>query len=112
MSEALRFNSGKPHVSYILHFPCSIESIARIMEYGAKKYGDMNWAKGGKPDTEYLDSCMRHILKFVEGEPIDEESGCHHIGHAIWNLLALMDLNLQEPFEPISFKIAMEKFNK
>lgn len=90
---ALRFNEGKPAMSYILQFPHVIEVIGHIMTLGAAKYGDLNWKKGGKPDKEYLDSMMRHLLAFLERRPLDNDSGCAHLGHAIWNLCALLELN-------------------
>lgn len=93
MSKALRYNEDKPKLSYILEFPHAIEALARIMELGAEKYGDGNWKLGGKPDKEYMDSMMRHLRSFVEGEMYDKDSGCSHVGHAAWNLLALIELN-------------------
>jgi hypothetical protein len=93
MSEALRFNEGKPSLSYILQFVNPMRAIARIMEFGAAKYEDGNWRKGGKPDKEYLDSMMRHLTYWLHGEVYDDDSGCSHLGHAIWNLLALHELN-------------------
>jgi hypothetical protein len=107
MSEkAARYSDGKPQLSYILHFPTSVTCLGRIMEYGAKKYAPMNWKKGGKPDQEYLDSCLRHLYIWMRGQQYDEESGCNHIGHAIWNLMALLDLNY--PNEAID----IEEFGK
>ena len=93
MSEALRFNEGKPSLAYILQFKNPIKAIARIMEFGATKYADGNWRKGGKPDREYLDSMMRHLTDWVHGKKYDKDSGCSHLGHAIWNLMALHELN-------------------
>lgn len=90
---ALRFNDGKPALSYILQFPSVVEVMAHIMTLGAAKYGDLNWKKGGKPDKEYLDSMMRHLMAFLNGEVLDPDSGCAHLGHAIWNLCALLELN-------------------
>lgn len=106
MSEALRFNEGKPALSYILQFVNPMKAIARIMEFGATKYEDGNWRKGGKPDKEYLDSMMRHLTSWLEGEVHDTDSGCSHLGHAIWNLLALHELN--HPDEIMDKKV----FNK
>ncbi|MHA2066021.1 MAG: dATP/dGTP diphosphohydrolase domain-containing protein, partial [Candidatus Thorarchaeota archaeon] len=31
-----------------------------------------------------------------KGEVYDQDSGCHHIGHAIWNLCALLELNYED----------------
>ncbi len=91
---AERFNTGKPMLSYFRRsFSRAIEAVARVKEFGANKYGDDNWRHGGKPDSEYLDSMDRHLDAFLSGEIYDQDSGCHHLGHAIWNLCALMELN-------------------
>lgn len=101
MSEkALRYNEGKPKLSYILHFPKTIELLAKIMEAGEIKYGKLNWKKGGNSDESYLDSAMRHIFKFANDDFFDEEYGTHHIGHAIWNLMAMFELNDHAIFDP------------
>lgn len=93
MSGALRLNEGKPSLAYMLQFVNPMRAIARIMEFGAAKYEDGNWRKGGKPDREYLDSMMRHLTYWLHGEVYDDDSGCSHLGHAIWNMLALHELN-------------------
>ncbi len=91
---AARFNTGKPMLSYFRRsFSWALEAVARVKEFGANKYDDDNWRHGGKPDAEYLDSLDRHLDAFLNGEVYDKDSGCHHIGHAIWNLCALMELN-------------------
>jgi len=90
---ALRFNSGKAKMAYILQFPRTMEAIARIMEFGAAKYFDGNWKQGGKEDSEYLDCMMRHLTKWLDGKKYDDDSGCSHLGMAIWNMLALHQLN-------------------
>jgi hypothetical protein len=66
------------------------------MEFGANKYTDGNWKLGGKPDEEYLDSAARHLDLFLSGEIYDQDSGCHHLGHVIWNYCALMELNYKD----------------
>lgn len=97
MSGALRFNDGKPKLSYFRRsFFKALEAIARVKEFGANKYEDGNWRLGDKPDSEYLDSCDRHMDHFLQGEVYDQDSGCHHLGHAIWNLCALYELNYKD----------------
>lgn len=94
---AARFNEGKPKLSYFMRsFPKVLEAIARVKEFGANKYSDDNWRSGGKPDAEYLDSMARHLDFFLKGEVYDADSGCHHLGQAIWNLCALMELNYKD----------------
>ena len=90
---ALRHNDGKPQLSEILKFGSALDKVAKVMELGAVKYEQDNWLKGGKPDQEYLDSCVRHLKTFISGEEYDEDSGCHHLGHAVWNLLTMLRLN-------------------
>lgn len=90
---ALRFNDGKPKVAYILEFPNAIKAVTKVMEFGSNKYEDGNWKKGGKPDSEYLNSMMRHLLSWLQGNTYDDDSECSHLGHAIWNLMALLELN-------------------
>lgn len=59
--------------------------LARWYELGAGKYGDRNWEKG-IPFSRCIDSCKRHIDKFIMGMH-DED----HLAAAVWNLMAIMD---------------------
>ena len=94
---AKRFNEGKPKLGYFARsFHWALEAVARVKEFGANKYADGNWRLGGKPDDEYLDSAARHLDLFLGGEIYDQDSGCHHLGHAIWNYCALMELNYKD----------------
>jgi hypothetical protein len=104
---AQRFNQGKPKLSYIRLFHSAIEVFARVKEFGAAKYDDGNWRQGGKPDKEYLDSLDRHIDQFLKGEIYDEDSGCAHLGHALWNIAALIELN--HPDEIIDKEVFFER---
>lgn len=91
---AARMNSGKPKLSYFVRsFTKALEAVARVKEFGANKYTDNNWRLGGKPDDEYWDSFTRHMVLFLSGEVYDQDSGCHHIGHMVWNLCAMYELN-------------------
>jgi hypothetical protein len=92
MSKAKRDNSKKPKLGYILQFPRALEMLARVMEYGGAKYGDCNWQLGGKPDGEYIDAALRHYTASAKGFH-DPESKCSHLGHVLWNILALIEMN-------------------
>jgi hypothetical protein len=96
VSEALRFNEGKPEVHYILFYEKFAEALAKIQEQGALKYGYANWMAGGKPDTEYLNSGLRHLFAFFNGEMYDEDLGTLHLAQACWNFINLLELNYAE----------------
>lgn len=92
---ALRYNEGKPQYSLI----ClkSLENCARVLEFGAVKYGRYNWRKGMKA-TAILDSMLRHIAALNRGELIDPESGISHIGHIQSNAMFLGGPNVELDF--------------
>jgi hypothetical protein len=103
---AERYNEGKVPLSYILHLPNFMQGLSRVYQYGAAKYSDFNWKKGNKPDTEYLDSALRHIFSWTNGEEYDKESGLNHLLHAAWNLITLFELNHNDVV------MDTDKFNK
>lgn len=55
--------------------------VAKHFEEGAKKYGENNWQKG-IPVHCYIDSAVRHYLKFLRGDT-DEP----HDRAFVWNLM-------------------------
>lgn len=89
---ALRYNAGKPELSYLLSIPKAVEALCKVFSQGAIKYERDNWQKGGKPNQEYLDSALRHLFAFTD-DHWDTDTGCLHLAHAIWNLAALIELN-------------------
>ena len=100
---ALRDNKGKPEMHYWDLFPKVAEAFSRVMEYGGSKYEYLNFAKGGKPDQEYLDAARRHHIahckRYISGDQTDmydTESGCLHLAHELFNLFALIEYNLGE----------------
>lgn len=66
--------------------PCTaLLETAVHFEDGAKKYGDNNWRKG-IPVKVFLDSALRHYIKFLRGdkdEPHDR-AVCWNLMCAIW----------------------------
>lgn len=87
MSElAYRHNSGKPQWS-LVDFE-ALKPMVDVLGYGAKKYAPNNWMKG-LPYTQVIDSLMRHLVAFQNGEDIDQESGLPHVGHIACNAMFL-----------------------
>ena len=75
---ALRFFSDQAYQS---ETRTMILEVAKHFEEGAKKYGDYNWQKG-IPVHCYIDSAVRHYLKWLRGD--DDEP---HDRSFVWNVL-------------------------
>lgn len=71
--------------------PCSLLRLSRLYEKGAEMYGEDNWQKG-IPLHSYIDSAIRHILKYQHG--CDDED---HLAAAAWNILCAMWTEEQLP---------------
>jgi hypothetical protein len=71
-----------------------ILEVAKHFEEGAKKYGEYNWQKG-IPTHCYIDSAVRHYLKWLRGdkdEPHDR-AFCWNILCCIWTCKHRPELN-------------------
>lgn len=82
-------SSGVFHDVYTM-----ILEVSKHFEEGAKKYGDNNWRKG-IPVRCYIDSAVRHYLKYLRGdkdEPHDR-AFCWNIMCAIWTCKHHPELN-------------------
>jgi hypothetical protein len=89
---ALRDNGGKPEMHYILFYPKFLKALAAVQSQGEVKYGYGNWMAGGKPNSEYYDAGLRHLLDHFDGEDYDKD-GFRHIAAAIWNFMQIVELN-------------------
>lgn len=61
--------------------PSMFLEVSKHFEEGAKKYGEYNWQKG-IPTHCYIDSAVRHYLKYLRGDT-DEP----HDRAFVWNIL-------------------------
>lgn len=61
-----------------------LKRLAKHCENGANKYGDRNWEKG-QPLQRYLNSALRHISNFLEGDRSED-----HLAAAAWNLMGII----------------------
>jgi len=87
-TKGLKYDDGKLRWSLLPLGP--IREIIRVLEFGAKKYGENNWQKLDNGRTRYYEALLRHITAWFEGEVNDPESGLHHLAHAGCCLLFLL----------------------
>jgi hypothetical protein len=61
----------------------SIEAIAEILDFGAKKYAPRNWEKGMEWGRVY-GACMRHLFAWWTKRDggLDPDTGKSHLWHA------------------------------
>ena len=80
---ALGFFTKKVYISketMILELACHYED-------GCKKYGVNNWKKG-IPVSSYIDSAVRHLLKYIRGDQDErhDRAFCWNIVCAMWTV--------------------------
>lgn len=71
-------------MSYTGDFETMMLELSKHYENGAKKYAERNWEKG-IPAHCYIDSAVRHFLKFMRGDT-DEP----HDRAFVWNIFGLI----------------------
>lgn len=92
VNSVLGHKDTKGKLPLLLVPPHAIEAIARVREYGNKKYGDpWKWLTCTTPE-QYIEAALRHILKDMMGEKIDPESGLPHMDHALCSLAMAVEL--------------------
>ena len=73
--------------------------VVTVLTFGAKKYGDNNW-KITEPKSRYMAATFRHIEAYRGGETQDQESGIHHLAHAICSLVFMLQMDIEKQFNP------------
>ncbi|KKW09801.1 MAG: hypothetical protein UY48_C0053G0003 [Candidatus Gottesmanbacteria bacterium GW2011_GWB1_49_7] len=89
-NQALRYNIGKAELHWLDAWPHALKSVSAVFAYGAKKYAAYNYKKGARFSESYA-CARRHMTAWFNGEDVDAESGQHHLAHAAWNILRLLD---------------------
>lgn len=69
----------------------AILHASHAMMFGANLYGSYNWRTKKVQAEIYIDAALRHITSWNEREERAEDSGVHHLGHAIACLSILLD---------------------
>jgi hypothetical protein len=81
-----KFDSLKPRWSLIPKGV--IAQVVDVLTFGAAKYSSDNWMYVA-PD-KYYNALNRHIDAWRNGEKLDEETGKHHLAHALCCLMFML----------------------
>ena len=86
--QSAKADKGKLELSLVN--PQLVKAVAEVRMYGTEKYGDSeNWRK--VEPKRYVDALYRHLLAYIEGNEVDEESGLSHLSHMACNISFLLD---------------------
>lgn len=77
--QAMKKDAGKPPLGLISR--TALEEEARVMAFGAEKYGTHLW-RAGMDFSRLVDAALRHVYAFADGEDNDKETGLSHLAHA------------------------------
>lgn len=96
----VKHNQGKLPIDTVLtkQFPKAVEALVKCSMYGHEKYKDtdedwLNFKRVEGGSQTYADAAARHNQNKSEK---DEESGLYHLYHKLWNVMAEVELWLEE----------------
>lgn len=92
--QTIKADAGKPRLTLVPQQ--IIFDIAKVREYGLKKYGTSeSWHK--VDIHRYRDATYRHFLAYLnDPKGVDEESGLSHLSHLATNIAFLCELEKEE----------------
>lgn len=73
----------------------AVLTMGQAMENGGVKYGSHNWRNQPVDASVYYDAALRHIAQWYEGNDKADDSGVHHLGHAMACLAIIIDAEFQ-----------------
>jgi hypothetical protein len=73
-----------------------LSELARVYGYGATKYADRNWEQGYDWSLSYA-ALQRHVNAFWGGITYDDETGLHHLAHAMFHCMAMIEWSRTHP---------------
>lgn len=91
MTEALKYDKDK--VPLELLAPTALTEIAKVLQFGAKKYSAHNWRKGMNW-SRLLGAALRHLFAYIRGEDKDPETGLSHLAHLGCCVMFLLEYQL------------------
>jgi hypothetical protein len=102
--EARKASTGKCKGFHLLPWD-ALEELARVYEYGAKKYAPNSWRDVPNAIEEYTNAMFRHIRAVAEGRVWDEEAAVlgyriRHQSMVLWNAAAVTALTQKRDIVP------------
>lgn len=86
--------TGSSKVPLHLLPPAALAYTAEVLRHGAEKYGEFNWRTSRVRATVYVSAALRHLLRYLDGEDVDPDSGLPHAAHVMASMAILIDAAL------------------
>lgn len=84
LSVSIKKDNGKPDFTDV---PLeAMWQMSQAFTFGQKKYEKSNFKKSGMKVSRQLAAALRHIYQHLDGEDIDPDSQCPHLGNAMASL--------------------------
>ena len=99
-SSGQKFDNGKLEMGeFFSQFPEALKGLCTVAQYGKIKYsegnGNVNFKEVPDAIKRYKDATVRHLMEYLAGNFLDEESLCPHLFHILWNVCALIELDIK-----------------
>lgn len=98
--EGIKYNKYKAPLDIVQtrQFPKALQALALATAFGNKKYADtdkdfLNFKRVEGGSQTYFDAAARHN---VVRQEIDKDSGLPHIIHAVWDMMAALEISIEE----------------
>ena len=92
--KGIKYDGEKPKMNLLP--PKAIMEVAKVLTFGAEKYGAENWKELEDLQNRYLAGALRHIFAHMDGEKLDPETGLSHMAHALCCLLFKLEIELED----------------
>ena len=89
-----KHDQAKPRMDLLDTY--ALTQLTLVLGFGAKKYADDNW-RSGIASRRLLAATLRHVLAYMDGQDLDEESNLSHLAHAMCNLMFAINLAHTKP---------------
>ncbi len=98
LKQFTKYDVGKPRMDLLP--PLAVAEVAKVLEYGARKYDETNWNKCDKPNC-YTAASLRHKFQDLAAQLYpdlfdreDDESKILHLAHDVCSGLFELELLL------------------
>lgn len=93
-TNGLKLDTGKARFDLVC--PLALEEMAKVLDFGSRKYAAFNWAKG-IAYSRVLAAILRHTFAYLRGQTLDPETGLSHMAAVMCNAMFLLHFEKMKP---------------